>query len=87
MSTMLYVNNLPLGATEDALVVKFAQFGTVLSARINRDATTGKSLRSGFVEMKSGVEAQAAIDRLNFADYDGRPMSVGRALGAAKSRA
>lgn len=84
MSTTLYVDNLPLTATEDALVSKFTQFGTVVSARVNRDPATGRSLRSGFVEMKTTREAQAAIDRLNFADYDGRPMSVGRALGTVK---
>jgi RNA recognition motif-containing protein len=87
MSTTLYVNNLPFTATEDALVSKFTQFGTVLAARLNRDPATGRSLRSGFVEMKTAIAAQAAIDRLNFADYDGRPMSVGRAVDAVKGRA
>lgn len=85
MSTTLYINNLPLAATEDALVAKFMQFGTVLSARVNRDPSTGRSLRSGFVEMKTSIEAQAAIDRLNLADYDGRLMSVARAVGAARA--
>lgn len=85
MSTTLYINNLPLTATEDTLSVKFTQFGTVLSARVNRDPSTGRSLRSGFVEMKTSNEAQTAIDRLNLADYDGRVMSVSRALGAAKA--
>ena len=85
MSTTLYINNLPLTATEDTLSVKFTQFGTVLSARVNRDPSTGRNLRSGFVEMKTSIEAQTAIDRLNLADYDGRLMSVSRALGAAKA--
>ena len=80
MSTTLSVNNLPLTATEDGLAAKFAQFGTVLTARVNRDPATGRSLRSGLVEMKSSGEAQTAIDRLNLADYDGRLMSVTRAV-------
>jgi RNA recognition motif-containing protein len=85
VSTTLYINNLPLTATEDALAVKFTQFGTVISTRVNRDPSTGRSLRSGFVEMKTSNDAQTAIDRLNLADYDGRVMSVSRALGAAKA--
>jgi cold-inducible RNA-binding protein len=85
VSTTLYINNLPLTATEDTLAVKFTQFGTVISTRVNRDPSTGRSLRSGFVEMKTSNDAQTAIDRLNLADYDGRVMSVSRALGAAKA--
>lgn len=84
MSTMLYVNNLPFTATEQALVTKFKQFGAVLAARINRDPSSGRNLRSGWVEMASAREAQSAIDRLNLADYDGRLMSVCRAVAAAR---
>lgn len=85
MSTTLYLNNLPLSATDEALGAKFAQFGTVVSARVNRDPATGRSLGSGVVEMQTLGGAQAAIERLNFADYDGRLMSVRRAANAAKA--
>ena len=62
MSTMLFVSNLPISATEDSLVIKFARFGTVVSAKLNRDSATGHSKRSGFVEMKTSAEAQIAIN-------------------------
>ena len=75
MSTLLHVGNLPVSATEELLAAKFRQFGPVVSARISRDPT-GRSLRSGFIEMQTAAGARAAIARLNLADFDGRLMSV-----------
>jgi RNA recognition motif-containing protein len=83
VSTLLHVSNLPISATEELLTGKFGQFGVVVSARINRDPSTGRSLRSGFVEMKTAKDAQAAIERLNLADFDGRLMSVYKAVSRA----
>ena len=83
MSTLLHVSNLPISATEELLTGKFGQFGVVVSARITRDPATGRSLRSGFVEMRTAADAKAAIDRLNHAEFDGRLMSVYRALARA----
>jgi RNA recognition motif-containing protein len=80
MSTMLFVSNLPLSATEDSLLAKFARFGTVLSTRLS---AVGQSRRSGFVEMKTAAEAQGAINGLNLADYDGRLISVYVAVAPA----
>ena len=80
---MLFVTNLPLSATEEALTGKFGRFGTVLSARLGRNPRTGQGDRSGFVEMKTANEAQAAINGLNLADYDGRLLAVYRAVKAA----
>ena len=85
MSTTLYLNNLPPSATDETLGAKFAQFGTVVSARVNRDPGTGRSLGSAVVEMQTAGGAQAAVERLNFADYDGRLMSVRRAANTAKA--
>lgn len=76
MSGKLYVGNLPLSATETDLQAKFAQFGRVLSVVIETDATTGRRKRSALVEMESGAEAQAAIDRLNMTQYDDAVISV-----------
>ena len=85
MGTMLFVSNLPLSATEDSLVTRFTRFGTVLSAKLNRDSV-GQSQRSGFVEMKTAAEAQTAINGLNLADYDGRLISVYKAVATAAIR-
>jgi RNA recognition motif-containing protein len=82
MSTMLYVNNLPFTATEQTLLEKFAKFGTVISVELNRNALTGVSQRSGFVEMRTAAEAQKALTWLNFASFDGHVMSVVRTVAA-----
>ena len=79
MGRKLYVGNLPYSATEEALSEKFAEFGSVESAKLIIDRDTGRSKGFGFVEMGSDAEAQAAIDALDGQDYDGRPMKVNEA--------
>jgi RNA recognition motif-containing protein len=73
---VLYVRNLPSSVTEQDLSLKFAKCGTVLSATIITDRDTGRSKGCGLIEMASEAEAQTAIQRFNFANYDGRVMAV-----------
>jgi RNA recognition motif-containing protein len=87
VSTTLYVSNLPFAATEELLASKFGKFGTVISVRINRDAATGITRRSGYVEMATAAEADSAVSWLNLADFDGRVMSVNRTLTAVPTPA
>jgi len=82
VSTLLHISNLPISATEELLAIKFGQFGPVVSARITRDPA-GRSLRAGFIEMSTAAGAKAAIERLNLADFDGRLMSVYKAIAIA----
>lgn len=79
MGRTLFVSNLSFSATEEMLTGKFARFGTVRSVSITRDPATGASKRCGVVEMNSALEAQAAVNGLNFAECDGRVMSVNQA--------
>jgi len=79
MGRKLYVGNLPYSATESALSDKFAAYGTVESAKLIIDRETGRSKGFGFIEMASDSEAQAAIEKVNGTDYDGRPMKVNEA--------
>ena len=81
MSTTLYVSNLPLSTTEEVLAGKFGHFGTVVSVKLDR-AGTGASRRGAFVEMRTAADAQKAINGLNFANFDGRLMSVYKAVAA-----
>ena len=76
MSKRLLVGNLPLSATEADLRSKFAKFGAVASATITQDAQTGRSKRSGLVEMTNDAEARNAISRLNMTQYEDTIMSV-----------
>ena len=79
MGRKLYVGNLPDSATEQDLSDKFAACGTVESVKLITDRDTGRSKGFGFIEMASEAEAQAAIDSLSGADYEGRPMKVNEA--------
>ena len=79
MGRKLYVGNLPYSVTESALSDKFAACGTGESAKLIIDRETGRSKGFGFIEMASDSEAQAAIEKVNGTDYDGRPMKVNEA--------
>ncbi len=75
-NTKIYVGNLGYGVTNDTLASKFAQFGTVSSAKIIMDRDTNRSKGFGFVEMSTGAEAEKAISSLNGTEFDGRQMNV-----------
>jgi cold-inducible RNA-binding protein len=72
----LYVGGIPYRSTEDDLKKAFGEAGTVASASIISDRMTGRSRGFGFVEMATPEEAQAAIDRWDGKDMDGRTLSV-----------
>lgn len=79
MSRKLYVGNLPFSATEETILSKFADCGTVESVKLITDRDTGRSKGFGFVEMSSEAEARTAIDSLNDTDFNGRPLRVNEA--------
>lgn len=76
MGKKLRVVNLSSSVTNEDLLVKFGQFGTVEFADIARNRHTGRSKGFGFVEMATDAQAQAAISRLNFSQYGGLTMGV-----------
>jgi RNA recognition motif-containing protein len=76
MSKKIYVGNLSYTVTNDSLAEKFAQFGTVESAKVITDRDTNRSKGFAFVEMSSPSEAAAAITALNGGDFGGRAMNV-----------
>ena len=76
MSTKIYVGNLGYNVTNEELVDKFAQFGSVSSAKIIMDRDTGRSKGFGFVELSTGAEASSAINSLNGNEFNGRKMNV-----------
>ena len=79
MGNKIYVGNLPFTATSENLNELFSKFGTVDSAKIVMDRDTGRSKGFGFVEMSSGDEAAAAIEKLNGSDMGGRSLVVNEA--------
>ncbi len=79
MGRKLYVGNLPYSADQQSLTEIFSRWGTVDSVNVIADSDTGRSKGFGFIEMSSDSEAQKAIQELNGADCDGRPMTVNEA--------
>lgn len=78
-TTKLYVGGIPYRTTEDDMRTAFSEAGTVTSVSIISDRMTGRSRGFGFVEMASEEEAQAAIDRWDGKEFDGRMLSVSMA--------
>ena len=72
----LYVGGIPYRTTEDELRTAFEEAGQVTSASIIMDRMTGRSRGFGFVEMADEAQAQAAIDRWDGKEMDGRMLSV-----------
>ena len=74
----IYVGNLPYNSTEGELRDLFAEHGEVVSASIVMDRETGRSRGFGFIEMDDAT-ANAAIEKLNGTQFDGRSLVVNEA--------
>lgn len=72
----LYVGDLDLGVTEAMIFAKFSTVGTVLSVRVCRDFTTGRSLGYAYVNFGRRADAERALDTLNFDVMNGRPIRI-----------
>lgn len=76
MSKKIFVGNLPFSVTDSSLESNFAEFGSVVSAKVMMDRDTGRAKGFGFVEMASAEDAQAAITGLNGVSVEGRSINV-----------
>lgn len=76
MSTKLFVGNLSFNTTENDLQDAFAAHGTVVETNLMMDRMSGRPRGFGFVTMSTPEEAQKAIDAMNGAQLDGRPLTV-----------
>ena len=79
MSKKLYVGNLPYNTTDDSLKQFFADAGEVTDAKVIMDKMTGRSRGFGFVEMAVDAEADAAVEKYNGMEYEGRKLVVNEA--------
>lgn len=87
MGTRLYVGNLPPRLCFPELEDLFTPFGTIVSADLMTDQTTGRSRGFGFVEMDSAEAAQAAITSLHGSVVDGQALTVNEVRSAARGMA
>lgn len=75
----LFVGSLAWATTDDGLQAHFAQCGTVASAKVVTDRESGRSRGFGFVEFENDAEADAAVEKLNNSELDGRQITVSEA--------
>jgi len=75
----IFVENLTVDTTEQAVRAAFEAFGQVSSVKIVADRDTGVPRGLAFVEMSSDVEAQAAIAGLNGKMINGRVIHLNEA--------
>jgi RNA recognition motif-containing protein len=75
----MYVSNLGFHINDESLKALFAGYGEVTSAKVINDRETGKSRGFGFVEMPNDAEAEAAMQKINGKEVEGRAVSVSRA--------
>jgi len=78
VTTKLNIGNMPRTSTSLDIEVLFRPFGLVSSVTCTKDPATGLNTGCGMVEMDSDGDAQLAINRLNFSQYDGRTIGVSR---------
>ena len=76
MAQKLFVGGIAFNTTSQGLREFFAQSGTVLSADVITDQSTGQSRGFGFVEMGSVEEANQAVSQLHGRELDGRMLKV-----------
>jgi RNA recognition motif-containing protein len=76
MTTELYVGNLSPNTTEDEIRALFEAAGELTEVIVMLDANTGLSKGYGFVNMKSFIAANDAIQRFNGYQLDNRKLDV-----------
>ena len=79
MGKKLYVGNLSYDVSSSDWEGLLSPHGTVLSAEVISDRSTGRSKGFGFVEMDSESEAQAAIAALDGQQHGERTLTVNEA--------
>jgi len=79
MEVKLFIGNLSFTTQEDELRTLLAQAGTVVSADLIKDRSTGQSKGFAFVVMSSQAEAAKATQMFNGYTLDDRQIKVGTA--------
>lgn len=80
----VFIKNFGDSLADDKIREMFSKFGTVTSAVVMTDETTGKSKGFGFVAFESHEAAEAAVEEYNGFEIDGRKIVVCRAQKKAE---
>jgi nucleolin len=76
MTSKLFIGNLGFSTDEAQLRSAFEAIGALVSAVVVKDRSTGQSRGFGFVEYRSGSDAERAMESLNGSMLDGRAIRV-----------
>jgi len=76
VSASLYVGDLHPDVTESELLEPFSVAGPVASIRVLRDAMTRRSLGYAYVNYHNIVDAERALDTLNYNEIRGKPIRI-----------
>jgi RNA recognition motif-containing protein len=74
----IFAGGLPYNLSETELRDFFEVYGEVSSVKIITDKLTGKGKGFGFIEMPDDEQAKSAIEDLNGAEVDGKPIVVNK---------
>ncbi|NWU16162.1 EPAB protein, partial [Cephalopterus ornatus] len=72
----LYVGDLHPDVTEAMLYEKFCPAGPIMSIRVCRDVATRRSLGYAYINFQQPVDAERALDTMNFEVIKGRPIRI-----------
>lgn len=75
----LYVGNLSRQVNDAQLNELAVPYGTVISANVATERSTGESKGFGFIEYSNAEEARAAMAGLNGRDVNGQALKVDEA--------
>ncbi|OAY40727.1 33 kDa ribonucleoprotein, chloroplastic [Manihot esculenta] len=81
----IYAGNLGWGLTSQGLIDAFANQPGLLSAKVIYERDTGRSRGFGFVSFESDENAEAALNAMNGAEVEGRPLRLNLAAERARS--
>ncbi|CAL0313570.1 unnamed protein product [Lupinus luteus] len=76
VTTSLYVGDLDPSVTDSQLYDLFNHLGQVVSVRVCRDLTTGRSLGYGYVNYSNPQDAARSLDVLNFTPLNNKSIRI-----------
>ncbi|KAF4350376.1 hypothetical protein G4B88_030894 [Cannabis sativa] len=72
----LYVGDLHFSVNETILFQLFSQMGQLISVRVCRDLSSGRSLGYGYVNFSNPQDASRAMNVMNFRVVNGKPIRI-----------